>query len=68
MSKFSRKKIEPQAKLDHELTAQVEESLPGNDEPTTAQPGISAGAPEKHKSTGAGTEAKLAHQQAPKTR
>ena len=68
MSKFSRKKIEPQTKLDNELTAQVEESLPGSDEPSTAQTGTSAGAPEKHKSTGAGTEAELAHQRATKTK
>jgi hypothetical protein len=68
MSKFSRKRIEPQTKLDGELAAQVEESRPGSDEPSTAQTGTSAGAPEKHKSTEAGTEAELAHQQAAKTK
>ncbi len=68
MSKFSRKKIEPQTKLEDELTGQVEESLPGNDEPSFAQTGTFTGAPEKHKSTGAGAEAKLAHQQATKTK
>ena len=68
MSKFSRKRIEPQAKLDGELAAQVEESRPGSDEPSTAQTGTSAGAPEKHNSTEAGTEAELAHQQEAKTK
>jgi hypothetical protein len=68
MSKFSRKRIEPQTKLDNELTEQVEESLPGSDEPSTAQTGTSAGAPEKHKSTDAGTEAELARQQTTKTK
>jgi hypothetical protein len=68
MSKFSRKRIEPQTKLDGELAAQVEESSPGSDEPSTAQTGTSAGAPGKHKSTEAGTEAALAHKQATKTK
>ena len=68
MSKFSRKRIEPQTKLDGELAAQVEESSPGSDEPSTAQTGTSAGAPEKHKSTDAGSEAELARQQTTKTK